>query len=113
MRCAAAPPAAAYDEVRTTVGSTMAEVSEAVTGSAVVRAYGLEDRTRDRLRTAMTDQYRAHLRAGSSSRCCSPSATCSAPSPSPASAVVGALHGDALGVSRASWSPSSSSSTCC
>jgi ATP-binding cassette, subfamily B, bacterial len=90
---------AAYDEVRNTVGSTMAEVSEAVTGSAVVRAYGLEDRTRRRLRSAMTGQYRAHLRAGLFFALLFPLADVFGSLAMAGVAVVGALEGDALGIS--------------
>jgi ATP-binding cassette, subfamily B, bacterial len=90
---------AAYDEVRTTVGSTMAEVSEAVTGSAVVRAYGLEDRTRRRLRSAMSGQYRAHLRAGLFFALLFPLADVFGSIAMAGVAVVGALEGDALGIS--------------
>lgn len=89
----------AYDEVRTTVGSTLAEVSEAVTGSAVVRAYGLEDRTRRRLRTAMSDQYRAHLRAGFFFALLFPLGDVFGSFALAGVTVLGVLHGDALGVS--------------
>lgn len=54
---------AAYDEVRARVGDTLSEVSELVTGAPVVLAYGLEARTRRRLRTAIQRQYRAQMRA--------------------------------------------------
>lgn len=54
---------AAYDEVRTTVGSTMSEVSEAVTGAAVVRAYGAQSRARTRMTNAIEAQYAAYMRA--------------------------------------------------
>jgi putative ABC transport system ATP-binding protein len=54
---------AAYDEVRVRVGDTLAEVSELVTGAPVVLAYGLEERTRRRLRRAITRQYRAQMQA--------------------------------------------------
>ena len=89
----------AYDEVRTTVGSTMAEVSEAVTGSAVVRAYGLEDRTRRRLRTAMTDQYRAHLRAGLFFALLFPLGDVFSSVALAAVAVIGSLNAGTLGIS--------------
>jgi ATP-binding cassette, subfamily B, bacterial len=55
---------AAQDRVRTAVGETLSEVSETVTGAPVVQAYGLEDRTRGRLGTAIDNQYRAYMRAG-------------------------------------------------
>ncbi|MCO8126845.1 ABC transporter ATP-binding protein/permease [Acidimicrobiia bacterium EGI L10123] len=89
---------AAYDEVRDTVGSTMSEVSEAVTGSAVVRAYGLEDRTRRRLRTAMAGQYRAHLRAGLFFALLFPLADVFGSVAMAGVAVAGSLEGDALGI---------------
>lgn len=54
---------AAYDEVRAAVGDTLSEVSELVTGAPVVLAYGLEDRTRSRLRAAIDRQYRSQMRA--------------------------------------------------
>ena len=52
---------AAQDTVRNAVSDTLAEVSEAVGGAAVIRAYGLEDRTRDRVGAAVDRQYRAHM----------------------------------------------------
>lgn len=90
---------AAYDEVRDTVGSSMAEVSEAVTGAAVVRAYGLEDRTRDRLRTAIEDQYGAHLRAGLFFALLFPLGDIFSSIGLAGVAVIGSLHSDPLGVS--------------
>ena len=54
---------AAYDRVRTAVGGTLTSVSEAVMGAGVVRAYGVEERTRGRLRAAIDDQYRAETGA--------------------------------------------------
>jgi ABC-type multidrug transport system fused ATPase/permease subunit len=53
----------AYDQVRTAVGETLTEVSEVVSGAPVVRAYGLEGRSRRRLRRAIDTQYRAQLAA--------------------------------------------------
>ena len=90
---------AAYDAVRDTVGSSMAEVSEAVTGAAVVRAYGLEDRTRDRLRTAIVGQYRAHLRAGLFFALLFPLGDIFSSVALAGVAVVGSLHSETLGVS--------------
>ncbi len=89
----------AYDEVRTTVGTSMAEVSEAVTGAAVVRAYGLEDRTRHRLRTAIRAYYRAHLRAGAFFALLFPLGDIFASVAMAVVAGVGAIHGPSLGVS--------------
>lgn len=54
---------AAYDRVRVSVGRTMGEVSEAVMGAEVVRAYGVEDRARRRLHRAIDDQYHAEMHA--------------------------------------------------
>ncbi|MFL6205690.1 MAG: ABC transporter ATP-binding protein [Acidimicrobiales bacterium] len=54
---------AAYDDVRTAVGGTLSEVSELVTGAAVVQAYGLQHRSRRRLDDAITTQYRAQMGA--------------------------------------------------
>ena len=54
---------AMYDVLRTRVGETLAEISEAVTGAAVVRAYGLERRSRARLHTAIGRQYAAQIGA--------------------------------------------------
>jgi ATP-binding cassette subfamily B protein len=54
---------AAQDGVRTRVGETFNEVSEAISGASIVRAYGLETHTRGRLRNAINRQYRARMRA--------------------------------------------------
>jgi putative ABC transport system ATP-binding protein len=53
----------AQDMVRTTVGDTFAEMSETITGASIVRAYGLEARSRGRLREVIDRQYVAHMRA--------------------------------------------------
>jgi putative ABC transport system ATP-binding protein len=53
----------AYDLARTRTGDMLSEVSEVVGGAAVVRAYGLEDRARGRLRDRIRSLYRAHMRA--------------------------------------------------
>jgi ATP-binding cassette subfamily B protein len=90
---------AAYDAVRDRVGSSMAEVSEAVTGAAVVRAYGLEDRARHRLRRAIDGQYRAQLRAGLFFALLFPLGDIFSSVALGGVAVVGALHSETLGVS--------------
>jgi ATP-binding cassette, subfamily B, bacterial len=54
---------AAQDRVRNAVGDTLSEVSETITGAALVQAYGLEDRARGRLRRVIDRQFRAYLRA--------------------------------------------------
>ena len=89
----------AYDEVRTAVGTSLAEVSEAVTGAPVVRAYGLEARTRSRLRGAIRKQYRAQLRAGIYFALLFPLGDLFGAFALAGVAGVGAIHGDALGVS--------------
>jgi len=53
----------AWDAVRSRVGDTLGEFSEAIGGAAVIRAYGLAPRARRRLRAAVRAQYRAELRA--------------------------------------------------
>ena len=54
---------AAYDRVRTRTSDLLAEVSETVTGAAVIRAYGLEGRARRRLHERTDGVYRAQLDA--------------------------------------------------
>ena len=54
---------AAQDQVRTAVGESLSEVSETITGAAVIQAYGLEERARGRLTDAIDRQYRAYLQA--------------------------------------------------
>jgi len=53
----------AYDRVRTRVGQTLTTLSEVVMGAAVVRAYGLEGRSRQRLGEAIGAQYQAERKA--------------------------------------------------
>lgn len=53
----------AYDHLRTTVGVTLTEISEAVMGAAVIRAYGFGPRTRRSLHRSIVEQYRAQMRA--------------------------------------------------
>lgn len=54
---------AAYDDYRTSVGEMLNGFSESVMGAAVVRAYGAQDRTRERLHVSIQDRYRARIRA--------------------------------------------------
>src|SRR4029077_14170135 len=54
----------AYDLARTRTGDMLSEISEVVGGAAVVRAYGLEERARTRLRDRIRLLYEAHMRAG-------------------------------------------------
>jgi putative ABC transport system ATP-binding protein len=53
----------AYDTLRTAVGESMDSVAEAVTGAAVIRAYGAQDRARARIGEGVRRQYRARMRA--------------------------------------------------
>jgi ATP-binding cassette subfamily B protein len=52
---------AAFDAARTRVGEMLSEVSESVMGAAVVRAYGLDERTYGRVRGAIDRRYRAEV----------------------------------------------------
>jgi putative ABC transport system ATP-binding protein len=52
-----------WDVVRDRVGDTLGEFSEAIGGAPVIRAYGLGERGRRRLRTAVRRQYKAELGA--------------------------------------------------
>ncbi|MBK5287754.1 MAG: ABC transporter ATP-binding protein [Acidimicrobiia bacterium] len=54
----------AYDKVRVRTGDMLGEFSETITGAAAVRAYGLENRARDRLHHRIQDLYLAHREAG-------------------------------------------------
>jgi len=53
----------AYDWQRTAVGNVLSEVSEAVMGAPVIRAYGVERATRRKTHRAIDDQYRANMTA--------------------------------------------------
>jgi putative ABC transport system ATP-binding protein len=53
----------AYDRLRTAVGNMLGVYSEAVTGAAVIRAYGAEDRTRASLDRAVDRRYRTRVDA--------------------------------------------------
>src|SRR5581483_9444151 len=53
----------AYDDERTRIGEMLSEFSETVTGAAVIRAYGLQERARLRLRDRIDGAYRARVRA--------------------------------------------------
>ncbi len=53
----------AYTRVREWAGDVLAAVSESVVGSAVIRAYGSEDRTAERIDRAVIGQRRAQTRA--------------------------------------------------
>ncbi|MDG2112222.1 MAG: ABC transporter ATP-binding protein [Actinomycetota bacterium] len=53
----------AYSALRTRVGETIGEFSEAIGGAQVIRAYGLENRSTQRLDDAIDRQYSARMRA--------------------------------------------------
>ncbi|GAA4556148.1 ABC transporter ATP-binding protein [Planotetraspora kaengkrachanensis] len=53
----------AYIRVRERTGDVLSGVSEAVVGSAVIRAYGSEDRTSTRIDAAVEEQRKAQTRA--------------------------------------------------
>ena len=54
---------AAYDEFRTRIGEMLTRFSEAIMGASVVRAYGLESRTRQRLKQSIRQRSRVRMRA--------------------------------------------------
>ncbi len=54
---------AAYDRVRSRTSDLLAEISETVTGAAVIRAYGLQSRSRRRLHDRTDKVYRAQMEA--------------------------------------------------
>jgi ATP-binding cassette subfamily B protein len=63
----------AWDLVRVRVGDVLSVVGEAVTGAAVIRAYGVQDRTIAKVDAAVDDHRRAFVRAGGLSAALFPS----------------------------------------
>ncbi len=57
----------AYLEVRRAVGHMLATLAEVVVGAPVIRAYGVEERTRTKLAEAIEDHRSSGLRAGATS----------------------------------------------
>ena len=53
----------AYSSLRTRVGETIGEFSEAISGAQTIRAYGLEARSTQRLDEAIERQFSARMRA--------------------------------------------------
>jgi len=53
----------AYTQVRQKVGDMLGAISEAVVGAATIRAYGVEDRTAERIDVAVDDHRRAAIGA--------------------------------------------------
>jgi ATP-binding cassette subfamily B protein len=56
---------AAWDLVRTRVGDMLGAIGEAVSGAAVIRAYGVQDRTTERVSEAIDEHRQAYVKAGS------------------------------------------------
>lgn len=59
----------AYQLVRRRIGRVLGTLAETVVGAQVIRAYGIEDRIRERLDTAIEDHRRAAVKAGWLSSC--------------------------------------------
>jgi ATP-binding cassette, subfamily B, bacterial len=55
---------AAYTDVRQRVGATLSAVSESVMGATVIRAYGIEGRTDERVDRAVEEQFTSSYKAG-------------------------------------------------
>src|SRR4051794_13824929 len=53
----------AFNAARTRVGEMLSEVSESVMGAAVVRAYGLDEHTDQKVKRAIDQRYRAEVMA--------------------------------------------------
>ena len=53
----------AFNTARTRVGEMLSEVSESVMGAAVVRAYGLDEHTDQKVKRAIDQRYRAEVMA--------------------------------------------------
>ena len=99
----------AYDKVRTCTGDMLAEFSETITGAAAVRAYGLEERSRDRLHERVHQLYLAHREAGRYFALDVPaSATCSARSRSRRSSRSPRSRASSSASTSARWSRSCS-----
>ena len=79
---------AAFNAARTRVGEMLSEVSESVMGAAVVRAYGLDEQTDDKVKRAIDQRYRAEVARA-------------LPRGDAVAAVVGLLRGRALDRDRA------------
>lgn len=59
----AAAMSRAYDRVRSSIGEMLAVIAEPIVGAAVVRSYGIEERTAIRIDTAVRANYRYNVRA--------------------------------------------------
>ncbi len=90
---------AAYDVVRTRVGETMSEVSESLMGVAVVRAYGVEEHIDRRVKTAISNQYRAQISANKYTAAIFPVGDFFGALAVAVVLVVGAVYGRRMGLS--------------
>jgi len=63
LRWLAGAMSRAYDKVRASVGEMLAVIAEPVVGASVVRSHGIEDRTQERVDTAVRANYRNNIRA--------------------------------------------------
>ncbi|MFH7324670.1 ABC transporter ATP-binding protein [Aeromicrobium sp. JJY06] len=63
LRWLAGAMSRAYDRVRASVGEMLAVIAEPVVGASVVRSYGIEDRTQQRVDVAVRANYRNNIRA--------------------------------------------------
>src|SRR5258708_9488035 len=90
---------AAYDVVRTRVGETMSEVSESMMGVAVVRAYGVEEHIDRRVKTAISNQYRAQISANKYTAAIFPVGDFFGALAVAVVLVVGAVYGRRMGLS--------------
>lgn len=89
----------AYDRVRERVADSMSSISEAISGIEVVRAYGMEPRLSERVRTNLDEQFRAEFRAARFGATLFSSAELFAGIITAAVIVVGVLLGPEAGVS--------------
>ncbi len=63
LRWLAATMSAAYDKVRASVAQMLTVIAEPVVAAAVVRSYGIEERTAERVDAAVVANYRDNIRA--------------------------------------------------
>jgi ATP-binding cassette, subfamily B, bacterial len=84
----------AYDRVRVRVAASLAAMSEAIAGLPTIRAYGVEERTRERVDVALDEQYRAEFRTSALGAAMFSSAELFAASVTASVVVVGVLLGD-------------------
>ena len=89
---------AAYDKVRVRVGETLAAVSESVMGADVVRAYGLQERTNEQMKTAIDNRYRAERRSWRYGAMIFPMADLFGGAAVAVVVALGALYGPQLGL---------------